>query len=82
MLIFIKSMYGELLQQISIPPAAALSNLIYTPATVGCVGCVVDPVHEMAPHAILLIVRVELFIVRDADALPCTCILISLFVTL
>ena len=75
-------MDGELLQQLSIPQAVSQSNLIYTPATVGCVGFVVDPAHEMAPHVILLVVRVKLFNVRDAHALPFTWILISLFVTL
>ena len=34
-----------------------------------------DPVHEMGPHAIPLVVRVELFNVRDAEAFPLTCIL-------
>ena len=78
----VKSMYGKLLQQISIPPAAELSNPTYTPATDGWVGFVDDPVHEMAPHVIALVVRVELFNVRDAEAFPLTCILKSLFVTL
>ena len=80
--IVVKSMYREVLQQISIPPAAELSNPTYTPATDGAVGCVVVPEHEMATHVILLVVRVELINVRDADALPFTCILKSLFVAL
>ena len=49
-------MYAEELKQISIPPAAELSNPIYTPATDGIVGFVDDPVHEMAPHVIALII--------------------------
>ena len=64
----------RLLQQISIPPAAALSNPTYTPAADGWVGFVPDPVHEMGPHVIPLVVRVELFNVRDAEAFPLTCI--------
>ena len=51
-------MYAEELRQISIPPAAALSNPIYPPAANGTVGLVDDPVHEMPPHVIALVVRV------------------------
>ena len=43
---------------------------------------VVVPEHDMAPHVILLVVRVGLLNVRDAEAFPLTCILKSLFVTL
>ena len=67
-------------EHISIPPAAALSNPIYTPATVGAVGFVPDPEHEIGPHVILLVVRVELFNVREAEAFPFTSMLKSLFV--
>ena len=73
-------MYAKLLQQISIPPAAALSNPIYTPAVDGCYGFVPGPVHEMGKHVIPLIVRVELFNVKDAEAILFTCILKSLLV--
>ena len=57
--IVVKSMSGKVLQQISIPRAAELSNPRYTPAADGWVGFVPDPVHEMGPHVILLVVRVE-----------------------
>ena len=67
-------MYAEELRQISIPPAAALSNPIYPPAANGTVGLVDDPVHEMAPHVIALVVRVDFFNVREAEAFPLTCI--------
>ena len=59
-------MYAEALQQISTPPAAELSNPTYTPATDGTVGCVDDPVHEMAPPVIALVVRVELLMLEMA----------------
>ena len=72
MLIVVKSMYGELLQQISILPAAELSNPTYTLAVDGAVGFVDDPVHETAPHVILLLLGVVLFNVRDAEASPLT----------
>ena len=72
-LIFVKTMYGELLQQISIPPAEALSNPIYTPATDGTVGFVVVPEHKMAPQVILLVVRIKLFNVRETDAFQFAC---------
>ena len=72
----------KVLQQISIPPAAELSNPTYTPAKVRCVGFVPDPVHEMGPHVIALVVRVELFNVRDAEAFPLTGFLKSLLVPL
>ena len=75
-------MYGEKLQHISIPPAAALSNPTNTPANDGWVGFVPDPVHEMGPHDIPLVVRVDLFNVRDAEAFPLTCILKSLLIEL
>ena len=68
-------MYIEELTQIVMPPAAALSNPIHTPAADGTVGLVDDPVHEMAPHVIALVVRVEFFNVREAEAFPLTCIL-------
>ena len=55
-----------------IPPGAALSNPIYTPAGDGTAGFLDDPVHEMAPHVIALVVRVELFNVREAEAFPLT----------
>ena len=54
-------MYIEELTQIVMPPAAALSNPIHTPAADGTVGLVDDPVHEMAPHVIALVVRVDFF---------------------
>ena len=76
-----KSLYGELLQHISIPPAAALSNPTYTLAIDGTDGFVDDPVHEMAPDVKALVVRVELFNVTDAEAFPLACILQSLFNT-
>ena len=62
-------MYAEALTQISISPAAALSNPKYTPAADGVVGFVPYPVHEMGPYVIRLVVRVELFNVREAEAL-------------
>ena len=65
-------MYGELLQQISIPPVAEVSNPRYTPAAVGDNCFVPVPVHEIGPHVIALVVRVELFNVRDAETLPLT----------
>ena len=74
----VKSMYGKLLQQISIPPAAELANPTYTPAAGGCVGFTADPVHAMGPHVIALVVNVVLFNVRDGDALLLTYILKSL----
>ena len=73
LLIVVKSLYAEELTHISIPPAAALANPTYTPATDGAVGCVDDPVHEMAPHVIALVVRVELFNVGEAAAFPLSC---------
>ena len=48
-----------MLAHISIPPTDALSNPIYTPASDGDVGFVADPAHEMAPHVIALVVRVD-----------------------
>ena len=69
-----------MLEQISSPPAATSSNPIYTPATVGDVGCVPDPVHEIGPHVIALVVRVELFYVREAEAFPLTHVNKSRFV--
>jgi hypothetical protein len=57
-----------------------LPNPIYTPATIGVVGFVLDPVHEMGPHVIPLVVSVELFNARAVEAFPFTCILKSLFV--
>ena len=75
-------MYIEELTQIVMPPAAGISNPIHTPAADGTVGLVDDPVHEMAPHVIALVVRVELFYVREVQAFPLTCILKSLFVAL
>ena len=56
------------------PPADALSNPIYTPATVGAVGFVVYPVHVMAPHDMLLVVNVVFLKVINGEAFPCTCI--------
>jgi hypothetical protein len=47
-----------LLAHISFPPAEALANPINTVAVVGVVGFVPDPVHEMGPRVILLVVRV------------------------
>ena len=67
-------MYAEEPTHISMPPVAALPNPTYTPAADGTVGFVDDPVHEMAPHVIALVVRVELFNVRVAEAFPLTCI--------
>ena len=58
-----------------IPPGAALSNPIYTPAGDGTAGFLDDPVHEMAPHVIALVVRVELLNFREAEEFPLTCIL-------
>ena len=55
------------------PPAAALPMPIYTPAAVGIVGCVPDPVHAMGPRVIPLVVNVELLNVREAAAFPLTC---------
>ena len=75
-------MYEELVQQISSPRVAALSNPVYTPAAFGTAGFLLDPVHEMGPHVILLVVNVELFNVGEAEACPLTCILKSLFVAL
>ena len=57
------------------PPADALPMPIYTPAAVGTVGFVPDPVHSMGPRVIPLVVKVELFNVREAEAFPLTCIL-------
>ena len=74
-----KSMYGVLLVQISIPPAAELSNPIYTLAVVGVVGFV-DPLHELGPHVISLVVRVDLFNVRGGNVVPFTRMQISMFV--
>ena len=74
-------MYGELLQQISFPPAAEVSNPTYTLAVDGTVGFVDDPVHGMAPHVILLVVRIKLFNVRDPEAFPFTYILKTFLVT-
>ena len=59
-----------MLAHIARPPTAALANRLYTPAVVGVVGCVPDPVHEIGPHVVLLVLRVELFNVRDAEASP------------
>ena len=70
--IFEKSIYGEPLQDISIPPATEESNPINTPATDGVVGFIPVPVHEIGPHVIALVVRVELFNVREGEALPLT----------
>ena len=67
-------MYVEDLSQMSIPLAAALSNPIYTLAADGVVGLVPDTVHEMGPPVILLVVTVELFNVREAEAFPLTCV--------
>ena len=75
-----KSMYCVLLEQISIPPTAALFNPIFTPATAGVVGFVPDPVHDMGPYVLPLVVRVELDNAREGEAFPLTCILKSLFV--
>ena len=61
-------MYAEELTHMFIPPAAALSNPIYTPAADGTVGFVDDPAHEMASHVIALAVRVELFDGREAES--------------
>ena len=82
LLIVVKSMYGELLQQIALPLAAEVSNPRHTPAVVGDNCFVHVPVHEITPHVIALVVRVELFYVRYAEAFPVTCILKSLFVAL
>ena len=68
-------MYAEEPSHIFIPPAAALSNPIYTPAADGTVDFLDDPVHEMAPHVIALVVKVELFNVKETEAFPLTCIL-------
>ena len=54
-------------------PAAALSILIYTPAAVGAVGFVPDPAHAMGPRVIPLVVNVELFNVKEAEACRLTC---------
>ena len=67
-------MCGLLLVHISKPPAATLAIPIYEPATVGVVGFVPDPVHEMGPHVIPLVVRVELVNVREGDAFPFACL--------
>ena len=75
-------MYGELLQHISITPAAVLSNPTYTLAADGWVGFVPAPVHEMGPHVISLVVRIDFFNVRDAETFPFTCVLNSLLVEL
>ena len=48
-----KSIYTLVLEQMSIPPTAALSNPIYTLATVAVASFAADPVREMAPHAML-----------------------------
>ena len=82
MLIIVKSMYAEEPTQISFLPGAALSKPIYTPAADGVVGFVHYPVREMGPHVLLLVVTVELFDVREAEAFPLTCILKSLYVAL
>ena len=74
----VKSMYGKLLQQISIPPAAELSNPTYTPAAYGWVGFIAVPVHETPLHVIALVVNVVLFNVSDGDAPLLTYILKSL----
>ena len=71
-----------MLAQISISPVELLSNPIYTPAVVGVGGFVPDPSHQIGPHVIALVVRVELVNVREVEAFPLTCILISLFVAL
>ena len=52
------------------PPADALPMPIYTPAAVGTVGFVPDPVHSMGPRVKPLVVKVELFNVREAEAFP------------
>ena len=75
-------MYRNVLEQISIPPDDDESMPMYTPAAVGTVVFVPDPVHEMGPHIIAFVVRVELFNVRDAETFPLTCILNSLLVEL
>ena len=71
-----------MLAHISIPPADALSKPICMLATVGVVGFVIVLEHGVAQHVILLVVRVALFNVRDAEACPLTCISKSLFVAL
>ena len=53
-----KSIYRPVLEHITIPPAVALPNPIFTQAIVGGVGFVVEPVHEMAPHDMLFAVNV------------------------
>ena len=72
LLLFVKSMYAEELTHMFIPPAAALSNPIYTPAADGTVGFVDNTAHEMAPHVLALGVRVELFDGREAEAFQLT----------
>ena len=65
-----------LLEQISIPPAAELFIPKYTRAADdGVVGFVVDPVHEMLPPVILLIVNADVLNVIESDACPFICIL-------
>ena len=71
-------MYCVLLAQISIPPADALSIPIDTPSNVGVVVFVTDPMHEMAPHYILLVVSVELLTDNEGDTCPFACMFKSL----
>ena len=75
-------MYWNALEHISIPLDDDEPMPMYTPAAVGTVVLVPDPAHEMGPHVIALVFRVELFNVRDAEAFPLTSILRSLLVEL
>ena len=64
----------------STPPAEELSITIYTRVAPGVVGYVFDSVHEMAPHVILLVVKVELSNAKEGDACPLIRIIKSLLV--
>ena len=55
-----------LLEPISIPLAAEVSKPKCTPAADGVVGFVVDPMHEMLPHVILLVGNVDLVNAHEA----------------
>ena len=47
-----------------IPPAAAVSNTIYTPAVVTVVVFVLGPVHDIGPRVIPLCVNVEMLMLE------------------
>ena len=65
-------MYCALLAQISLTPVAELSSPIYTPAGDGVVVFAPDPVHEMGPHGMPLVVRLELVNVNEGEVCPFT----------